>query len=395
MRIPDSGRHTLCSCMAAAMLAGCGASRPPSVLPGAMAWSSSPSASGSKYIKHVVVVIQENRSFDNFFSTFPNADGTSGGCMASEVRVVRRSPGSGTCPKGDKYVRLQEVNLVESCDPGRSYKNFVIDYDNGKMDGFGLEHGGTGECPGQLGTLDYQYVNPAQIAPYWTMAKRYVLADHTFQTQGSGSFTAHQDLIAGATIIDREKKKSLVDFPSELPWGCNADTGTKTSLLVYTRAKLKDEYHKGPFPCMTYVTLRDLLDARSVSWKYYSPKVRYPDGQLGTGAYWNAFDAIEAVRDGPEWSTNIAVPNMFFSDISAGTLAAVSWIVPDNSDSDHPGVPHDTGPSWVASIVNAVGQSSYWDSTAIIVVWDDWGGLYDHVPPPLSDHWAGSASVFR
>ena len=180
-----------------------------------------------------------------------------------------------------------------------------------------------------------------------------------------------------------------MDFPSELPWGCNADPDTKTSLLVYTAAKLKDEYHKGPFPCMTYVTLRDLLDARSVSWKYYSPKVRYSDGQLGTGAYWNAFDAIEAVRDGPEWSTNIAGPNVFFSDITAGTLPAVSWIVPDNSDSDHPGVPHDTGPSWVASIVNALGQSSYWDSTAIIVVWDDWGGLYDHVPPPFFDHWGG------
>ena len=164
--------------------------------------------SGHKFIKHIVVVIQENRSFDDFFSTFPNADGTSGGCMASALRLVRRSPAAGTCPKGDKYVRLQEANLVEPATQVVRIRTVVIDYDNGRMDGFGLEHGGTGECPGQLGTLDYQYVNPSQIAPYWTMAQRYVLADHMFQTQGSGSFTAHQDLIAGATIIDPEKRRA-------------------------------------------------------------------------------------------------------------------------------------------------------------------------------------------
>ena len=133
---------------------------------------------------------------------------------------------------------------------------------------------------------------------------------------------------------------------------------------------------------MSYATLRDLLDAKSDSWAYYSPPVE------NTGKLWNAFEAIKAVRYGPEWRTNIREPNAFFNDVTKGRLPTVSWIVPDNPDSDHPTV-HDTGPSWVASIVNAVGESPYWDTTAVIVVWDDWGGFYDHVKPPFFDHWGG------
>jgi phospholipase C len=245
-----------------------------------------------------------------------------------------------------------------------------------------LESKGAACGSGRSGILTYQYVNPKQIAPYWTIATQYVLADHMFQTQGSGSFTAHQDLIAGATIINKAKTESLVDFPTHTPWGCDAPLDTKTSLLVYADKQLKDEF-KGPFPCMSYMTLRDLLDSKKVSWKYYSPPV-----PGNTGKYWNAFDAIDAVREGPEWTTNIAQPTVFFSDLTSGTLPAVSWVVPDNPNSDHPST-HDMGPSWVASVVNAVGQSSYWDSTAIIVLWDDWGGFYDNEPPPFFDHWGG------
>jgi len=329
-------------------------------------------ATGSQTIAHVVIVVQENRTFDNLFATFPGADGTTGGYM--------KNP-SGS---GDIYVPLQEVNLVEPCDWGHSYHAVPIDYDGGKMDGFG-EEGASKKCPGKAGTRVYQYVNPSQIAPYWTMASQYVLGDHMFQTQGSGSFTAHQDLIAGATIVNEPKDtKSLVDFPSHMPWGCDAPGGTTTSLLVVKGSALKDEYHQGPFPCLKYPTMRDLLDARSVAWKYYSPPE--PDG---TGSLWNAFDAIKVVRDGPQWHTNVANSNQFFKDVAGGTLPAVSWIVPNDKNSDHPGVKSDTGPSWVASIVNAVGESAYWQNTAIVIVWDDWGGLYDHEPPPFFDQWGG------
>jgi phospholipase C len=365
--------------------AGSSTTAPSAALP----QSGSGGSGSSNYIQHVVVVIQENRSFDDFFATFPGADGTTYGCMEypssmRTVRSARRASGSGYCPSGDEYVPLQEVDLLGKCDWGHSYSGFLADYDGAKMDGFGTR-GGSKKCPGKAGTAVYQYVNPYQLAPDWDIAQQYVLADQTFQTQGSGSFTAHQDLIAASTIINQPADtKSLVDFPSKQPWGCDAAPGVKTSLLVAKGSKLVDEYHKGPFPCLTYDTLRDLLDAKDVSWKYYSP----PEPN-GTGALWNGFDAIKAVREGPEWKTNIAKTNQFFIDVSGGTLPAVSWIVPDAANSDHPGNKSDTGPSWVASIVNAVGESSYWNSTAIVIVWDDWGGFYDHVPPPFFDKWGG------
>ncbi|HVA33546.1 MAG TPA: alkaline phosphatase family protein, partial [Candidatus Baltobacteraceae bacterium] len=124
--------------------------------------------------------------------------------------------------------------------------------------------------------------------------------------------------------------------------------------------------------------------AKHLSWKYYTPPVCC-DG----GGQWSAFDAIQAVRYSPEWATNVVSPSTaIFGDISSSSLPAMSWVIPDAAESDHlwsPTTP-DYGPSWVASVVNAIGESRYWDSTAIIIVWDDWGGLYDHVAPPQLDY---------
>ena len=148
-----------------------------------------------------------------------------------------------------------------------------------------------------------------------------------------------------------------------------------TSLITLTGKYLKN---KGPYPCFSYLTMRDLLDAKSVSWTYFTNNLH--------GYVWNAFEAINAVRNGPEWGTNIVQPQTkIFDAISGGTLPAVSWLIPDALDSDHPGGHSDSGPSWVASVVNAVGESSYWPNTVVLVVWDDWGGEYDNVPPPQLD----------
>lgn len=333
------------------------------------------SGSSSNYIQHVVLVIQENRTLDNLFATFPGADGTTQGTL-----------------KGGKVIQLQETSLNEPCDFGHSYQGYAKDYDHGKMDGFNTEGEG-GRCTGKAGQRPYQYVNPAQIAPYWDIASDYVLGDQMFQTQGSGSFTAHQDLIRGGTSIDQAQTETLIDFPSHRPWGCDAPSGTVSSYVTSQSSKIKYHYHQGPFPCTNafpgsgsyYPTLRDLLDAKYVSWKYYSPPV-----SPGTGSLWNAFDMIASVRYGPEWGVNVTSNEKdIFTDISNGALPAVSWIVPDATNSDHPGESVDDGPQWVASIVNAVGESQYWDTTAVIVVWDDWGGFYDHVAPPLIDSYGG------
>jgi phospholipase C len=146
-------------------------------------------------------------------------------------------------------------------------------------------------------------------------------------------------------------------------------------------------YHQGPFPCFTYPTgtLADLLDKKGVSWKYYAPP--YTPSKPNAGTLWNAFAAIDAVRHGPDWA-NISTPETnILNDVSNEQLPALSWVIPDQPDSDHPNGPNgpDDGPSWVAQVVNAIGTSNYWNSTAIVVVWDDWGGFYDNVPPPALD----------
>ncbi|HTU83308.1 MAG TPA: alkaline phosphatase family protein [Candidatus Acidoferrales bacterium] len=319
------------------------------------------------YIKHVVLIVQENHSFDNLFATFPGADGTTTGKMNNGTTVS-----------------LQESNLYSSELLDNSHRAYEIDYDHGKMDGFNAVWVSSEPCP----MCAYQYVNPAQIAPYWTMAKQYVLTDHMFPTESSGSFTGHQDLIRGDTELDDQE--SAFDFPSHGPWGCDAPPGTTVPLLMKTGKEVLD----GPFPCFTYSAISDLLDAKSVSWRYYTPILDGSGASLA-GAYWDGFDAIAKVRCGTfsppgtctgygsDWA-NISSPETnVFSDISKGKLPAVSWVIPDGQNSDHAGFgSSDTGPSWVAQVVNAIGKSKYWDSTAIVVTWDDWGGWYDHVAPP-------------
>src|SRR5581483_10005008 len=171
---------------------------------------------------------------------------------------------------------------------------------------------------------------------------------------------------------------AIIDNPSLQPWGCDSPKGTVTSLITTAGDYLPNA---GPFPCFTYKTLRDLLDAKAVSWKYYAPVIGNDFGDL-----WSAFDAIKPVRYGPEWQNNVSSVQNLLGDVSGGKLASVVWVAPDFVNSDHPGSKPDSGPSWIAQVVNAIGQSQYWNTSAIFVVWDDWGGLYDHVPPPQLDY---------
>jgi phospholipase C len=348
-----------CAALLPAVLYGCGGG---SDSPAAAPFLPPPPAKKGKHFTHIVILVQENRTFDNLFATFPGADGTTVG-----------KTHNGT-------LRLRKANLESIVSPNNGYPFWLRACNRGagacRMNGFDTIPIGT--VPG---TYVYQYVNPAQIRPYWDLAGSYVLADHVFQTQGSGSFTAHQDLIRGGTDINHSQ--SLIDFPDGRPWGCDAPSGTVTSLITATNQYL---HYQGPYPCLSYRTLRDLLDPNGISWRYYAPTV----GDSFGGDLWNAFDAIAAVRNGPEWQTNQASPETkIFTDIDRDTLPAVSWVIPDYPNSDHPGDGSDTGPSWIAQVVNAIGESTAWNSTAILVVWDDWGGWYDHVPPPGPFHSGG------
>jgi phospholipase C len=353
----------LCAAMSAA-LAACnggtsslGASALPAVRAASRTISPNTGSGSIGNIKHVVIIVQENHSFDNLFAHFPGADGATRGKNAE-----------------GQWVRLEKSDLYSPEALNNSHLAWGVDYDGGKMDGFSAVFVSSKRCP----TCAYKYVNPNQIKPYWTMAQQYGLADHMFTTETSGSFNGHQDLIRGDTALN--SYESLIDFPTHGPWGCDAAPGTTTPLLESNG----QENYDGPAPCLTYETLRDLLDAKQVSWKYYTPYLL----KSLAGSYWDAFDAISAVRYGSEWKKNISSPQTnVLKDISAGQLASVSWVIPDGVDSDHSGFGStDKGPSWVASVVNAIGASQYWSSTAIIIVWDDWGGWYDHVAPPQLDY---------
>jgi phospholipase C len=356
---------------ASCALAACGGGSRVEPITPSLPGSGTQNGSSSSPIKHVVIVVQENRTFNDLFATFPGADGSTTGKMRK---------GSGSSAK-TVTVKLSEKDLFSKSDVPHTYPEFLTAYRDGNMDGFNkIRFAGNGES---VGSLPYQYVNPAQIKPYWALARQYVLADHLFQTQGSGSFTAHQDLIAGGTAIS--STKSVIDYPTGYPWGCSAPSGTVTSLIT---TKLQYLANAGPFPCFKYSTLQTLLDAKHVSWKYYVP---VPLGTFSPGSLWNAFLAISAVYDDrAEWNAHIAAsPTRIFTDISGGALPAVSWLIPDAENSDHPGYGSDTGPSWVAQVVNAIGESKYWKSTAIVILWDDWGGFYDPVKPPKRDQQGG------
>jgi phospholipase C len=353
-------RSSACFVLLAALVAqGCGAHAPGT--PAAGAGLVPPPFAAEKAplkIRHIVIVIQENRSFDNLFATFPGADG---------ARYGKTHDG--------KTIALRKTSLSIPKDLCHEHICWDIEYDNGKMDGFDKAYFAEANSP-LLGTYAYRYSDPNDVVSYWTMARQYVLADHMFETQGGGSFAAHLMLIAGGTAVS--PYSSVIDAPwNGWPWGCDASSGTTTPVITVTHRYL---FFAGPFPCFSWLTLRDRLDPAGISWKYYTPNL------ANTGAIWNAFAAIKAVRYGSEWKTNVISPETtIFTDVARNQLPAVSWIVPQFQNSDHPG-DKTYGPEWVASIVNAIGETSLWNSTAIIILWDDWGGLYDHVAPPQLDY---------
>ncbi|HYL26492.1 MAG TPA: alkaline phosphatase family protein [Candidatus Nitrosotalea sp.] len=299
-------------------------------------------------IKHIVIVVQENRSFDNLFEGYPSA---------------HTSP-DGKLPGGGR-VKLQAISMKEPYDISHAYQDARTAYDRGAMDGFAYEYTGAGGS--QYAHPQYGFVPRSEIRPYWEIAQKYVLADNMFASQLDGSYVAHQYLIAGWA-------GNAYNYPAVEPWGCDAAAGNAVGLL-------DDAGHPDGItaPCFGYPTIAGELDAHHISWRYYAP-------QNGVGYSWTAFDAIARIRRGPDWAKDIVHPETrILSDVARGNLAAVTWVVPSLPLSDHAGSKSDRGPSWVSSIVNAIGKSSLWSSTAIFVTWDDWGGWYDDVTPPQLD----------
>ncbi|MBV8530912.1 MAG: hypothetical protein JO104_06310, partial [Candidatus Eremiobacteraeota bacterium] len=219
----------------------------------------------------------------------------------------------------------------------------------------------------------YVYVPHHDSRPYFDMAHEWVVADRMFQSQLDESFVAHQYIIAA-------QAESSVNLPFGL-WGCGGGKGDVVNTITLRRNPA------GPRrpPCFDYQTLGDELDNAGLSWRFYTSKNGAPSSD--GAAYWSGYQAVQHIRYGPDWIKDVITPQKrLLTDVPAGKLANFTWITPLCLDSDHVNCGGGFGPSWVAAIVNTIGESKFWDSTAIFVQWDDWGGLYDHVPPPFRDY---------
>jgi phospholipase C len=310
-------------------------------------------------IQHVVIIFQENRTPDNLFQGLPNAD-----IAASGVNSHGQT------------IPLVAMPMAVNYDLSHSHPSFLKMYDDGKMDGADLIpitcESNDPPCPPD--NPQFGYVNPSEVAPYLQLAQQYAFADRMFQTNQGPSFPAHQFIISGTSAPTATSKLFASENTREPgqghpPAGCAAPQDVYVPLIDPSGDESQTMY-----PCFEHLTLMDLLDAQNISWRYYAPSA---------GSIWTAPNAIQHLRSGPDWNNVVLDPTQVLNDVSNGNLAAVSWVIPSGAYSDHAGGTDGSGPSWVASIVNAIGNSPYWANTAILITWDDWGGWYDHVAPPI------------
>lgn len=317
----------------------------------------------------MVVIFQENRTPDNLFHD-----------------PVLISRGADIASRGvnslGQVIQLSQVDLANQYDASHAHRDFVKMYDGGKMDGANLIPvfcgKGVTNCPPP--NPQFMYVNPADVQPYFQLAEQYTFGDRMFQTNQGPSFPAHQFIISGTSAPTTNSNLFAAEnLNGPAPAGCIALSGTTVNLIDPSGEESSAQY-----PCFEHPTLTDLLEANAISWRYYAPSA---------GSIWTAPDAIQHICQaqlqggvlactGSAWS-NVVIPGkQVLSDIANNQLPQVTWIIPDGSASDHPGTSKD-GPSWVGSIVNAIGNSHYWNNTVIFITWDDWGGWYDHVAPKV------------
>jgi phospholipase C len=343
---------------------------------------------GIHKIKHVIIVMQENRSFDNYFGTFPGADGipVKNGVPA----VCEPNPQTKACQR--PYHDTADVNGGGP----HGENNAVADVDGGKMDGFiGQEDAGLPTCanpddpacslsnvPDVMG-----YHTSAEIPNYWTYAKDFVLDDHMFEAVKSWSLPAHLYMVSAwsaacATASPESCVNNVVG-----PYGIDQFDSAVNQELTEGKTSVD----------LAWTDITWLLYAKHVSWAYYVQTGTQPDCQADqdetcapvpqsylTPGIWNPLPLFGDVRADHQLG-NIQSLDSYFTAAKAGTLPAVSWITPSQPDSEHPPASVHQGQAYVTAIVNAAMKSSDWDSTAIFLSWDDWGGFYDNVMPPDVD----------
>jgi phospholipase C len=347
-------------------------------------------------IQHVVIIFQENRTPDNLFQDpvliANGADIQNYGVNSTgqTLPLSQIDLGTGGSNPDNYDISHSHTAFLDMCHLNTSTNECAMDGAN--LIPVGCLKGATG-CP--PANPQFKYVNPADVQAYFTMAEQYSFADRMFQTNEGPSFPAHQFILSGTSAPTATSHQFAAENPSagrtSTVAGCIAPPSETVNLIDATGTESSSMY-----PCFEHRTLTDLLDAASVTWRYYAPN---------SGSIWTAPNAIQHMCGpnatppnatacaGTDWTgaspkivLNQTEKNaQILSDIANNQLQQVSWVIPDGLDSDHASLNDGCGPSWVTMVVNAIGNSQYWPDTAIILTWDDWGGWYDHVAPTVID----------
>jgi phospholipase C len=336
---------------------------------------------------HIVIVDQENRTPDNIFGSNPNFE------PGVDIATSGLNSAGQTVP-------LTPVALANCYDLGHAHIAFTTAYNNGAMNG--SDKVGVSPAPGcTLGpNPQYGYVDNSGgvVQPYFDLATQYGFANRMFQTNQGPSFPSHQFIISGTSA----PTTTSTLFAAENQQGGSGCTSPPSAYVLLIDSA--GDENSQTFPCFDHPTIVDLLEPAGLTWRYYAtPSDSWvwngPQAILGL-CNPQTVDGVLACS-GNEWANVIPTPASVLTDIQNCNLANVSWVTPTGQNSDHPEINTGGGPSWVASIVNAIGtsQCGYWQNTAILITWDDWGGWYDHVPPPRigqSNGWgAGYVYGFR
>jgi phospholipase C len=292
-------------------------------------------------IKHVVIVVKENHTFDNYFGSFPGADGISQIPTTHGTIAPPRAP--------DRTPR--DLCHAHSC----ALQDLAGDWEG--VDG----------ATNNGDNLVYAQYTEDDIPNYWQYARHYTLGDRFFANVLGPSFPGHTFVLAAQTGWATGNPDTQFYHPY---WGCDQDSSTR----VQVENPVTNTYDQ-VFPCFHIPSVPDILPA-GVDWKFYGSNF------YALPEIWSMFDAIDGIRNGPGWSHVVSALE-FDADVANGTLPAVSWLVNQDLDDEHPNIGSVcTGENWTVGHLNKLMQSDYWKDTAIIFTMDDFGGWYDHVTPP-------------
>ncbi|MHB8671323.1 MAG: alkaline phosphatase family protein [Acidimicrobiales bacterium] len=337
-------------------------------------------------IRHVVVIMQENRSFDSYFGTYPGAAGYP--MAGGHFSVCVPDPRSGQC------VYPFHATADRNGGGPHGQADAVADVDGGKMDGFiaQAEKGRRGcgasnapECSPATPPDVMGYHDAREIPNYWKLAQQYVLQDHLFEPNASWSLPQHLFMVSGWSA-----RCANAD-----PMSCANALQSPAPPLDFGRGRILGRGSRVA-PNYAWTDLTYLLHKDQVSWRYYVQGGTEPDCRndaadcapvnqnARTPGIWNPLPNFETVRQDGELA-NVTDASNYYRDARAGTLPAVSWIAPSGPNSEHPPALVSAGQTWVTSLIDAAMTGPEWGSTALFVSWDDWGGFYDHVVAPEVD----------